>query len=73
LRKPADYYEAFLILGEAGILSMDFARKIAPLAGFRNILVHEYLRLDWELVFENLHRMAELEEFYDSIRRFLNL
>jgi uncharacterized protein YutE (UPF0331/DUF86 family) len=26
---------------------------IAPLAGFRNVLVHEYLKLDWEEVFEN--------------------
>ena len=73
LRKPADYYEAFIILGEAGILSMDFARKIAPLAGFRNVLVHEYLALDWALVFDNLQRLDDLAKFYDSIRRFLNL
>lgn len=72
LRKPADYYEGFVILGEAGILSMDFAKNIAPIAGFRNVLVHEYLKLDWELVFENLQKMDELAEFYGSIRQWLN-
>jgi uncharacterized protein YutE (UPF0331/DUF86 family) len=72
LRKPADYYEAFMILGEARILSMDFAKNIAPIAGFRNVLVHEYLKLDWELVFENLKKIDELAEFYGSIRQWLN-
>ncbi len=72
LRKPADYYEAFMILGETRILSMDFAKNIAPIAGFRNVLVHEYLKLDWEMVFENLQKMDELAEFYGSIRHWLN-
>jgi uncharacterized protein YutE (UPF0331/DUF86 family) len=72
LRKPADYYEGFMILGEAGFLSIDFARDIAPVAGFRNILVHEYLQLDWALVFENLQRIDELAEFYGFIRQWLN-
>ena len=73
LRKPADYYEAFMILGEARILPIEFAMSIAPLAGFRNVLVHEYLKLDWELVFENLAKMDELAKFYDFIRQWLNL
>jgi len=42
-RKPTDYYEAILIMGELGVLSADFTRRLAPLAGFRNILSHEYL------------------------------
>ncbi len=72
LRKPADYYEGFMILGETGVLSMDFARDIAPVAGFRNILVHEYLKVDWELVFEHLQRIDELAEFYGVIRRWID-
>lgn len=39
-RKPADYYESFLILGELGVLPVEFAHNLAPLAGFRNVLVH---------------------------------
>lgn len=29
MQKPADYYEAFVILGETGILSIDFAKSKA--------------------------------------------
>jgi uncharacterized protein YutE (UPF0331/DUF86 family) len=53
-RKPTDYYEAILIMGELGVLLADFTRRLAPIAGFRNILVHEYLSVDWKLVYENL-------------------
>lgn len=44
--RPSDSYESLLRMGEIGVLPIDFARHLAPLAGFRNILVHEYLDLD---------------------------
>lgn len=44
--KPQDYYEAILRMGELEVLSADFALQLAPLAGFRNILIHEYLIID---------------------------
>ena len=70
-RKPVDYYEAFLIVGEMGILPGDFALKLAPLAGFRNILVLEYLKVDWVLVYENLQRMDDLYRFRDDVTNWL--
>src|SRR5512138_3181481 len=48
--KPRDYYEAILRLGELGVLPAAMARQLAPLAGFRNILVHEYVGIDWDEV-----------------------
>ena len=50
LKKPLDYYDAIMRLGEAGILPLKFAKKLAPIAGFRNILVHDYLGLDLKLI-----------------------
>lgn len=41
LRKPHDYRDIFLILGEARILPAAFAKHIAPMGGLRNILVHD--------------------------------
>jgi uncharacterized protein YutE (UPF0331/DUF86 family) len=45
--KPMDYYDAIVRMGQIGILPPEFARQLAPFAGFRNILVHEYVELDW--------------------------
>ncbi|MGD8752001.1 MAG: DUF86 domain-containing protein [Anaerolineales bacterium] len=53
-KKPTDYYEAIMAMGELGVLDPDFARNLAPIAGFRNILVHEYVSVDWDLVYDHL-------------------
>lgn len=45
-RKPIDYYDAILRMGELEVLQADFARRLAPVAGFRNVLVHEYVAVD---------------------------
>jgi uncharacterized protein YutE (UPF0331/DUF86 family) len=45
-RKPVDYYEAISLMGELDVVPIDFARRLAPIAGFRNILVNEYLSVD---------------------------
>lgn len=70
-QKPADYYEAILRMGELGVLPADFAEAFAPVAGFRNILVHEYLAVDWDQVFENLHRLDDFDEFASAIAQWL--
>jgi uncharacterized protein YutE (UPF0331/DUF86 family) len=69
--KPVDYYDAILRMGELGVLNPDFARSLAPIAGFRNLLVHEYLGLDWTRVYENLSRVDDLKRFADSVAAWL--
>lgn len=54
-------------MGEIGVIPPEFARQIAPIAGFRNILVHEYLRLDWGLVYQNLQRLDDLHNFREHV------
>jgi uncharacterized protein YutE (UPF0331/DUF86 family) len=70
-RKPSDYYEAILIVGELGIISPDFARRFAPIAGFRNILVHEYLLLDWDRVYDYLQNIDDMELFGKLVRQWI--
>ena len=41
-RDPDDYADAFRILGEIGMLSEDFVKKLIEMARFRNRLVHIY-------------------------------
>lgn len=70
-QKPSDYQEAIARLGEIGVLSVEFARRLAPIAGFRNILVHEYLVVDWDKVHANLQRLDDLKQFVIQARAWM--
>ena len=58
-KKPRDYYDAFLILGNIQVLPIVFARKIAPVTEFRNILFHKYIALEWDLVYDHLQKLED--------------
>jgi uncharacterized protein YutE (UPF0331/DUF86 family) len=47
---PSDYYSSFLEAAEVGLIEEDLAQRLAPSAGLRNVLVHEYLRIDVDRV-----------------------
>jgi len=70
-KKPNDYYDAILRMSELGVLDSDFARSFAPIAGFRNVLVHAYVGIDWDEVFDNLQEIDTLVQFAESIRRWV--
>ena len=46
LKRPGSYREVIDILGSEGIIPDEFAYYFAPIAGFRNVLVHEYADID---------------------------
>jgi uncharacterized protein YutE (UPF0331/DUF86 family) len=72
LRRPANYREAFQILGEAGLIDVDLARELSDLAGFRNVLVHIYWGLDMEMVYHILQNdRKHLVNFRDEVKRIL--
>jgi uncharacterized protein YutE (UPF0331/DUF86 family) len=58
-------------MGELGVLPADFSRHLAPIAGFRNILVHEYISVDWDLVYENLQRLDDFDRFRELVRLWM--
>jgi uncharacterized protein YutE (UPF0331/DUF86 family) len=49
---PGDYYESFIQLGRQGVIPENLAGKLAPSAGLRNRLVHEYDAIDDAIVLE---------------------
>jgi len=72
LRKPERYQDAVDILAEAKVLSRALARRLVGVAGFRNILVHEYLDIDRSLVYQYLQEgLGDLEAFAQEVIRFL--
>ncbi len=63
-RTPATYREAFQILREEDVLGEERARQMAAWAALRNVLVHLYLDVDHNRVFEILVQDLDQLEFY---------
>ena len=71
---PEDYYNSFLKLSETGVISNDFAKELAPSAGLRNRLVHEYEEIDDEIVFKSVKKaidnyskyIKEIDEYLEN-------
>jgi uncharacterized protein YutE (UPF0331/DUF86 family) len=64
LRKPASNREIFEILHENKIIGDPLRDSLCNITQFRNTLVHDYLRLERESVFNILQRdLVNLEEF----------
>lgn len=50
----SDYFSSFIALAEADVIPTDFALKIAPSTGLRNVIVHEYQKIDDKLVYHSI-------------------
>lgn len=70
---PDDYYESFITLGEHNIISPGLAQRLAPSAGLRNRLVHEYNMLEHPLVLDSVRRAEKLyPEYVKQIEDYLS-
>jgi len=70
---PDDYYESFIKTGEYKIIPLDLAEKLAPSAGLRNRLVHEYDMLDHSLILEAVKMAEELySEYVKQIENYIS-
>lgn len=72
LERPEDNYEAISILFENKIISESLAQKLTKMIGLRNILVHEYGKIDRKKIYQILkEKLEDLEEFKKQILEFL--
>ena len=69
-KQPEEDKQAFDILAEEKIISESLAEKLIEAKGMRNILAHEYGRIDDELVFHSLveELIPDVQEFIKSIK-----
>ena len=73
LRAPEDATETFFILGEAGILPADFVKKFSPVAGLRNIIVHDYEKVDVEKLVDDIKNdIGQFGEYAVYIDNFVD-
>lgn len=52
---PQDSRDAFLLLSESGDLEPELAKRLARMVGFRNIAVHDYKKLNLDIVKSIIH------------------
>ena len=67
-----DYATAIDRLAEIKVLSPEFASRLRPMAGFRNVLVHGYLQVDLNVLERVLHdKLQDLDEFALQVEAYL--
>lgn len=68
--RPADTYKDIILnLGECQVVPKSFAQKSSKMTDFRNILIHLYLKVDPEEVYQNFKKAPE--EFSKFAKYFL--
>lgn len=69
---PGEENDLFEKLADRGVISRPTADLLRRMKGMRNILVHEYGRVDDELIFETVtHRLGDFDTFKREILTIL--
>lgn len=63
---PSTNRQCFTVLAQEGVLDDELADRLAGWAGLRNVLVHLYLTIDHQLLYEIL--TSELDQMADHAR-----
>jgi uncharacterized protein YutE (UPF0331/DUF86 family) len=68
---PTDNGDAVRLLGEHGVCTPALARSIRQAVGFRNVLVHEYIRVNDDIVIDRLKALDDLQDFVSQVAAFV--
>jgi len=70
-KRSSENKEAIITLGVKRIISENFARKIEPMAGLRNLLAHEYLKIDPVKIHTALQNLEDFRKFSRYILKYI--
>lgn len=71
---PGSTSEMFYLLEENGYLDRKLAEKMVKAVGFRNLVVHEYSKIELERVFELAHKdIKDLHDYLVALFKKLGL
>lgn len=72
LTPPSTYKEAITVLGKEKILNDSFAKSFSKAVGFRNILIHDYVKIDYRKLHSYLqNNLSDFHKFIKEILEFL--
>ena len=68
-----DYYESFIRMGDINVIPEVLAKELAPSAGLRNILVHEYDALNHSIVLEAVKVASNIyPQYINSVENYIS-
>ena len=71
-KTPEEYRDIFIFMGENKIISEELADKMAPLAGLRNILVHDYLDINLDKIYLLLkNNLSDFNQLGNEISKYV--
>lgn len=68
---PADNGDAMTLLGRHGVLEAGLGRAMRRAVGFRNVLAHEYIDVDDDIVLARLADHGDLTRFVRAVGEYL--
>ena len=69
---PKDYYDTFIKAGGIKLICGELSKKLAPWAGLRNRIVHQYAEIKDRLVFEKVEPTIEnFSEYVRQVEKFI--
>lgn len=71
-REPENYGALFEILREREIMSETISEQMVEMAGFRNVLAHEYSDIRNERVYEHLQNLDRFRNFASEINNCIS-
>lgn len=67
-----NYTDIIIQLGNIGIIPEEFAKSIKGMAGFRNIIIHQYTNLDIAVVKDIMeNKLSDFEKFLNYIKEYI--
>ena len=63
LGNPKNYRECVEILIKNGYISEELGKRLISMVGLRNLLVHEYIKIDLSRLYEFLNNLNDFREF----------
>jgi uncharacterized protein YutE (UPF0331/DUF86 family) len=64
------YYESIDLLGEHGLIPREFAYDFAKIASMRNFLAHDYEKVDYKKICQDvLGKLSDVEKFLQMVEK----
>ncbi|MCP2239502.1 DUF86 domain-containing protein [Thermoanaerobacterium thermosaccharolyticum] len=73
IEKPDTYKESILALSKVGVLPQTFARNVSNMVSFRNILVHDYMKVEEKIIVDILkNHLDDFVKYIDYINKWID-